>query len=89
MPNVGALQTPNGSDNSYYLPPIWVAQIAVNQLRGRIRGMFHSAHPLATWADGQVITGAADYVGKTLQAVSPGYSAGMWFIETSNTVETN
>jgi hypothetical protein len=87
--NVGVLQTPNGADNAYYLPPIWLYQITVNQIRGRLRGMYHSAHPLVSWSDGQVVAGASDYAGKTLQAVSKGPSSGMWFIETSATVETN
>jgi hypothetical protein len=87
--NVGALTAPNGPDNSYYLPPIWVGEIIAGVLRGRFRGLYHSAHALATWANGQVVTGAADFAGKTLQAVTKGVNGGMWFVETSNTVETN
>jgi hypothetical protein len=87
--NVGTVQVPNGADNAYYLPPIWLMQVTVNQLRGRFRGLYHSAHPLATWTDGQVVSGASDYAGKTLQAVVKGVNSGMWFVETSNTLETN
>ena len=86
---IGALQTPNGADGSYYLPPIWLGHPVINQLRGRFRGVYMSGHPLATFADGQVIAGAGDYAGKTLQAVSKTVTLAMWFFETSNTVETN
>lgn len=87
--NIGVLQVPNGTDNAYYLPPVFVVDAAAKQLRGRLRGMFHSAHPLATFADGQVISGAGDYAGKTLQVVSRSVNLGLWVLETSNTVETN
>jgi hypothetical protein len=86
---IGALQAANGSDNSYYLPPLWLTQFTVNQLRGRIRGLYHSGHATTTWADGQVVTGGGDFAGKTLQAVKLGINGGMWFVETSNTLETN
>ena len=87
--NVGTNTAPNGPDNAYYIPPIWINELSASALRGRFRGLYHSAHPLATFADGQVISGAADYAGKTLQAVKRGISGGMWFVETSNTLETN
>ena len=87
--NVGTLQAPNGPDNAYYTPPIWILEQPTLTLRGRLRGLYHSAHTLATWSDGQVLTGAGDFAGKTLQAVSKGINSGMWFIETSATVETN
>jgi hypothetical protein len=87
--NVGLLQAPNGPDNAYYNPPIWVAQYGTFVLRGRYRGLYHTMHPLATFTDGQVINGAGDYAGKTFQVISKGVNNGMWIVETSATVETN
>lgn len=87
--NAGALTAPNVTDNAYYNPPIWLSHLSPLVLRGRFRGLYHTMHPIATFSDGQAITGAGDYAGKTFQAVKQGVNAGMWFVETSNTLETN
>jgi hypothetical protein len=54
-----------------------------------MRGMYHLCHPITSFADGQVFSGANEYAGKTFQIIKQGPNAGMWVIETSNTVETN
>lgn len=87
--NIGVMQAPNGPDNAYYFSPICFTQAVSQSLRGRFRGLYHTMHPLATFADSQVISGAADYAGKTFQAVVKGVNGGMWLVETSNTLETN
>jgi len=84
----GIMQTPNSSDNSYYLSPVSVGDEAWS-IRGRLRGMYVLSHPYTSFSDGQVFSGAGDYAGKTFQIVKPGTSNGCWAIEISNTVETN
>jgi hypothetical protein len=88
-PNIGTMQAPNSVDNAYYTPPIWLMQITGEILRGRFRGLYHTMHPLASFSDGQVITGAGDLSGKTLQVIKQGINGGLWLVETSNTLETN
>lgn len=85
----GAIQVPNGPDNSYYLSPIVVYEHAVAALRGRMRGLYAMGHSSASFADGQTFSGAGDYAGKSFQVIKGGMNGGYWVIETSATVETN
>lgn len=87
--SVGTVQYPNGPDNALYLSPIWVHENSSSTIRGRIRGLYHVLHALASFTDGQTFNGAGDYAGKTFQILKPGSNSGMWAIETSNTVEIN
>lgn len=86
---VGNIQTPNGPDNAYYLCPVSVNETVAACVRGRIRGLYHILHPLASFADGQQLVGANDYAGKTIQVVKPSLIGGMWGVEISATLETN
>ena len=58
-------------------------------LRGRMRGLYHLCHQPSNFSDGQIVTGANEYAGKTFQVVKPGYYGGAMLVEISNTVETN
>jgi hypothetical protein len=89
VPFGGTMQTPNAADGSYWISPLWISNTANGGIRGRMRGMYHLCHPFAHFLDGQIITGTNDYAGKTFMVVRGGYNAGIWLIETSNTVETN
>lgn len=86
----GVIPAPNGPDNSVYLTPI-VIYDSVKTIRGRLRGVYHVAHPITTYAEGAVISGTGDNAGKVFQigpAGLTGTSAYLAF-ETSATVETN
>jgi len=88
-PLLGVVQPPNGPDNGYYMSAVTVAELISLSIRGRVRGMFHICHPLATFADGQLLLGANDFAGKTFQIVKQGATGGYWGMEVSATVETN
>lgn len=85
----GLFQIPNGPDNSVYLSPVKVIELVAVSIRGRLRGVYHVCHPLASFADGQTFVGGGDYAGKSFQIVSHGINNGFWAVETSATVETN
>ena len=85
----GYLQTPNMTDNSLYLSPVTIHEPASSGLRGRMRGFWFVAHPIANFSDGQTIQGGGDYAGKTFMIVKTNIGGGFFAIETSNTVETN
>jgi hypothetical protein len=87
---VGIAQAPNGPDNAYYFSPFWVHEPGSSVIRGRLRGCYQVCHPIATFSDGQVISGTGDYAGKTFQIVKTIFNNNSCVaMETSNTVETN
>ena len=89
------LQTPNSSDNAYYISPCWVVESTGAIIRGRLRGFWHLCHPATSFSDGQTFTGANDTVGKTFVVIKNSGTggsgnAGCFCMETSTgTVETN
>jgi len=85
----GTLTCPNPADNSLYMAPITMCDTTNSSLRGRMRGMYHLAHPAVNFSDGQIIAGSNEYAGKTFQLVKKGPNGGIWAIEISPTVETN
>jgi len=86
----GLLQTPNPTDNTFYVSPISIIEPSTACIRGRWRGMYHLCHPAANFSDGQIINAAGDYAGKTFQIVKfAGLWGGFFAVEISNTVETN
>jgi hypothetical protein len=54
-----------------------------------MRGMWHPTGPIANFGNGQILIGSGNLAGRTFHTVKQGYNAGMWLIETSNTVEVN
>lgn len=91
----GYVPSPNGSDNAYYLSPIWVFEAASAVIRGRLRGIYHLLHLASGFSDGQTFNGANDYQGKSFQVVRyvtctglVGTQSGV-VMETSDTLETN
>jgi len=85
----GAVQSPNGPDNSFYMVPVQIWESVSFCIRGRLRGVYQVCHAVANFADGQTIQGSNDFAGKTFQIVNKGYNGGFWAIEISATVETN
>lgn len=95
MPMGGNIAAANPVDNSYYMAPIWIAECAAAPviIRGRMRGMYMLCHPITSFADGQVFSGANEYAGKSFVVIKQGQGnnigVGYWVIETSATLETN
>lgn len=89
----GALPSPNLSDNSIYISPIWVSESVNSVIRGRLRGFYQILHPILNFSDGQTFSGSGDYAGKTFKIVKTSTdgagAVGLYVMETSATVETN
>ena len=79
----------NGTDNGLYLSPIWIVENSTLTIRGRMRGLWHACHASASFTDTQTFTGSVDFPGRTFQTFVPGGNGGVFFIETSDTLETN
>jgi hypothetical protein len=86
---IGLLQTPNASDNTYYLSPLWVFENSSSGLRGRLRGCYQNLHGIAGFSDGQTFAGANDFAGKTFQMIKATPNGASICMEISNSVETN
>lgn len=86
---IGNVQAPNGPDSGWHLAPLRVAEVSGTLIRGRLRGLYHVCHPLASFSDGQILTGANEYAGKSFQIVSKGTSSGFWAVDISNSLDTN
>lgn len=87
----GIVQAPNGPNNSYYMAPLTVTESVGAIVRGRLRGLYQICHPKATFADGQVITGAGDFAGKSFRIIRDVRSSvdAQIAVEVSATLETN
>lgn len=90
----GLVQYPNGPDNSLYLSPIWIFEPSTGTIRGRFRGLYHVCHPVASFTDGQDITGAGDFAGKAFKVMRPIFNRvsntpAMVAVEVSDTLDTN
>jgi hypothetical protein len=79
----------NGVDNGLYLSPIWIVENSTNTIRGRMRGLWHVCHASSSFTDGQTFTGSNDFQGRTFQVIAPSGNSGVYFMETSDTLETN
>jgi len=79
----------NGVDNGLYISPVWVCDNATANVRGRMRGFHHFLHAIANVVDGQTFTGSADYPGRTFEVLKQSGNSGVYFMETSDTLETN
>jgi hypothetical protein len=87
----GVMQYPNGPDGGLYLSPVWIGESG-QTLRGRMRGLWCPLHPVTAFSDGDTVSGAGAYAGKTflaLKTVSGAGTSGVAFLETSDTVESN
>jgi len=85
---LGTCEYPNTPDNELYLCPVWITELTP-RIRGRLRGLYQPLHAISNFTDGQTFTGSGDYASKTFLAVKQTRNAGVIFIDTSNTVETN
>lgn len=86
----GEIQYPNNPDNALYLSPITVFESSGGIVRGRLRGLYHVGHAVASFSDGDTFSGAGDFAGKTLVIVWKVENTNAFLaVETSNTVEQN
>lgn len=87
--NVGLVQFPNPLDDSIQICPIGIGEYVGQSIRGRIRGLYHTSHPVTFLGDGQIFQGADELAGKTFMVIRPSPNSGLWLMEISNTVEVN
>lgn len=87
-PMSGRVPAPNAADNSYYLSTMNILDSSWG-IRGRFRGLYHICHPVSSFTDGQVFSGANDFAGKSFVVILTGMANGMYCIETSDTLDTN
>jgi hypothetical protein len=86
----GNISCPNSSDNSFYMSPLYVVEPANPiTLRGKLRGLYQVLHPVASFVDGQIISGSGEYVGKGFQIIHQSVVGSFWAIETTPTVDKN
>lgn len=94
---LGVLAFLNTADSDLYLHPIWImdgssASSSVPEaIHGEMRGMYHQCHPISNYTDGDTASGAAatSFSAKTFVFLKQTPNAGVWTIETSNTLRTN
>ncbi len=86
----GVIPYPNGPDQSIYQQDLWISESTTGHLRGRLRGLYGSLHPQASAiVDGDTFSGAGSLAGRTFDVVKAGSNTTTYFIETSNTLDTN
>lgn len=80
---------PSPVDGGLYISPVWVHEN--NVIRGRLRGLFQPLHPPSSFAVGDTFSGVGDFAGKTFEFIagSKHVNAGIYVLETSDTLETN
>lgn len=88
----GGLVVPNGVDGNLHISPIHVCETGMH-VRGRTRGLFHLCHVATGFADGDTITGAGAYAGRTFLIVKgvqgSGGGNGCLCFDITGTWETN
>ena len=85
----GVIQYLNSVDNGLYISPVWIVETAIASVRGRMRGFYHLCHPTSSFTDGQVFSGSGDFPNRTFRVIVPTGNNGAYFMETSDTLETN
>lgn len=88
----GAIPFPNPADGHIWLAPIYVHDVGVPSNRGKLRGLWHWAHPTGGVADRATFTGSGEFAGKTFMIIKDlDYMSqpGCWVVETSDTWITN
>jgi hypothetical protein len=86
---LGTVQYFNSADSGLYISPVWVVDNATSTVRGRMRGFHQFLHAISNVSDGQVFTGSGEFAGRNFQVVKQTGNSGVYFMETTNTLETN
>ncbi|MBU6231534.1 hypothetical protein KGP36_02600 [Patescibacteria group bacterium] len=91
----GIVPFPNPEEGGLYLSPVWIADPTTsptNNIRGRMRGFWHTLHPNTSINHLQTFTGIGDLAGRSFIAIKPTgdvSASGTFMIEISATLETN
>jgi hypothetical protein len=88
----GVVPFTNPTDGGAYLARVWIhdpTTAPAGGIRGRFRGLWHFCHAIASVNDGDTISGTGTLSGKTFLFIKQSGNAGLYTIETSNTLETN
>lgn len=88
----GTLPFPNASDGGIYQSRVWIGDPATApqpSVRGRMRGLWATMHPIASFADGDTFNGTGDLAGRAFMFIKSAGNNGIYCTETSDTLETN
>lgn len=87
---IGIAAFTNPADLKLYLAPLrLVHTVGGNTIRGRLRGLWHFCHAVASVSDGDTFTGSGDLAGRTFLILKNGTNGGVYTLETSNTWDAN
>lgn len=86
---LGSVPYLNAQDNGLYISPVWITDSSTGTIKGRLRGFYQFCHAISNISDGQIFTGSLDFPNRTFQVVKQSVNAGVYFLETSDTLETN
>lgn len=87
---LGVMAYPNTADGGLWMSPIMIIDNSVpDVVHGELRGMYHQAHAISNFSDGDTLSGAGDYTGRSFYIVKQSPNSGVYTVETSNTLNTN
>jgi hypothetical protein len=87
---LGVLAYPNTADGGLYLHPVWLMDDTTpDVVHGELRGLFQACHAISFFGNGDTFGGAGGYAGRTFGIIKQSPNAGVYVLETSNTVNTN
>lgn len=86
----GILSYPNTADGGLWLHPVWIMDIVTpDVIHGHLRGFYHICHAITFFGDGDTFGGAGGYAGRSFKLIKQSMNAGIYTLETSNTLDTN
>lgn len=88
----GIIPYTNPTDGGLYLAPVWIhdpTTVPTGSIRGRLRGIWHFCHAITAVSDLDTVSGIGTLVGRSFLFIKQSGNAGLYAIETSNTLETN
>jgi len=85
----GSVPYLNAVDNGVYISPIWLVENSTGTIRGRMRGFYQFCHSTSSLINNQIFSGSTDFPNQTFQVIVPAVPTGSYFMETSDTLETN
>ncbi len=89
---IGIVPYTNPANGAFYLSRVWIhdpTTAPTPNIRGRMRGLWAWLHPIASLIDGDILIGTGELAGKTFLTVKASGNAGLFIMETSDTLESN
>lgn len=90
---LGVVPYPNGPDERIWLSETYIHEPLVPAIRGKLRGLWCWLHPTSGVADRDTFSGTGAEAGKTFLILNasriPGFTNGLFVIETSDTWATS